>query len=147
MFKLLKQKSGFTLLEVTLALTILSIGLGICLQLFSGSLQAVQKSEKYTDAVFLAQSKMEEWTLKDPLEEVAESGDFGSDYSDFSWHVEVSPYQYAEEPISGQVNNDSKVSINMMQIKVRVSWQEGEKEHGLELISLRTCLEKEAAFL
>lgn len=138
----LKTESGFTLLEVMIALAILGIGLGVCLQLFSGSLNAVKKSGEYTDATFLARHKLEEWLLKaDIKEDDRDSGTFEGDFSKFSWEVNVSPYQYAEENITGNLGaNDNQMEIKMLQINVKITWEEGEKTHQLELATSRVYL-------
>ena len=140
-------ESGFTLLEVMIALAIMGIGLGIVMQLFSGSLQAAYKSGKYTDATLLARQKMEEVLLKNELEEGWESGVFSDDFRDFSWEVQIKPYQYADQPVKGQLGADNQVLIKMLQIEVKVSWEEGEKERRVSLLTLRTILKKETLFL
>lgn len=142
-----KQKeNGFTLLEVMVALAIMSIGLGICMQLFSGSLRAVQKSSQYTDAMFLGQQKMEEWSSKIPLEEGSESGRFDNEFSDYSWSVEVRPYQGEVGNMKGKINEENQLSMEIMQINVRIGWQDGEKERTISLTNLKTLLEKEPVF-
>ena len=142
-----KEQIGFTLLEVMIALAIMGIGLGITMQLFSGSLKAAHKSGQYTDAIFLARQKMEEVLLKTPLEEGWDSGVFNDDFADFSWEVEIKPYEYAAERVKGDLGSDSQMMISMLEIRGKVSWGEGEKEHQLSLVTLRTYLEKETLFL
>lgn len=66
---------GFTLFEVLIAVMILGIALPILFQLFSGTLRSVKKSRDYTQAMALAQQKLEELTVMKgaPLE--PESGE------------------------------------------------------------------------
>ena len=59
----LRATQGFTLFEVLIAVMILGIALPILFQLFSGTLRSVKKSRDYTQAMALAQQKLEELTV------------------------------------------------------------------------------------
>ena len=70
-----RATQGFTLFEILIAVMILGIALPILFQLFSGALRSVKKSRDYTQAIALAQQKIEELTVMKmpPLE--PESGE------------------------------------------------------------------------
>src|SRR4030042_648819 len=61
--------TGFTLMEVVVAMAILSVGITVIIELFSGSLRLVRTSGEYTKAVNYARVKMEEGTVKQPSNE------------------------------------------------------------------------------
>lgn len=45
------SRAGFTLIEVVVALAILSVGLTVIIELFAGGLRLARTSEEYTKAV------------------------------------------------------------------------------------------------
>ena len=117
---------GFTLIEVIVAITILSISLVMVMQLFSAGLKASRASCDYTRAVIYAKDIMEEMSGSSE----SESGKFEDG---FFWEIEVTPYEDSEGAID-----------NLLQIKVKVSWDDvRRKPKSLELVSLRTTESKE----
>ena len=78
-----QPSSGFTLMEVLVALAILAGALVIVSSSWSGNFLRVRKSNLYNNAALLLESKMSELQAKyygKTLEEIpeAEAGDFGS---------------------------------------------------------------------
>lgn len=64
------QSSGFSLLEVMIALAILGIAVVAVFQLFSINLRTTRKAEDYTKAIFYARSLMDEAHIfADPSDE------------------------------------------------------------------------------
>src|SRR4030042_229498 len=76
--------TGFTLMEVVVALAILSVGLTVIIELFAGGLRLARVSEEYTKAVNYARIKMEEIAVKPKMEEGNEEGKFDER---FGWRV------------------------------------------------------------
>lgn len=58
-----KHKSGFSLLELVIAIAVLAVGLIAVLQIFPIGLRASQRAGMLTKAAFLAQNKMEDVKL------------------------------------------------------------------------------------
>ena len=87
------KASGFTLMEVMIAMTILAIALVAIYQLQSQSISMSTDSRFMTTAALLAQSKMVEAEAGSTLVNHKEDGDFGPDYSQYSWHLEVGDTQ------------------------------------------------------
>jgi general secretion pathway protein I len=81
--------SGFTLLEVMFALGLIGIALTVLLTLQSQSLSLANEAKFSTSASFLAQRKMVEIELMDTNDLFSDSGDFGEDFPDYSWELEV----------------------------------------------------------
>lgn len=89
---------GFTLLEVLVALGILSGTLMVVSGSWSGNLLRVRKSNLYNNAALLLESKMSELLAKyngRPLEEIPEeiSGDFGTDYKQYRWDFKTQKFE------------------------------------------------------
>jgi prepilin-type N-terminal cleavage/methylation domain-containing protein len=75
---------GFVLLEILVSVVILGIALAAMLQCFTNGLKAVRRDRVITDAVFLAQSVLDDFEIRPP-EEDAETieGDFGPEFANF----------------------------------------------------------------
>jgi len=87
------KANGFTLIEVLLAMALLAIGLVAVYQSQSQSISMSTDSRFMTTAALLAQSKMVEVEAGSTLANHTEDGDFGSDYSQYIWHLEVGDTQ------------------------------------------------------
>jgi len=88
-----KKASGFTLMEVMIAMTILAIALVAIFQSQSQSISMSTDSRFMTTASFLAQSKMVEVEAASTLDNQTKDGDFGPDYPEYTWHLEVGDTQ------------------------------------------------------
>lgn len=80
---------GFTLLEVMIALAVLSIALVAVFQSQSQSISMITRSRFETTASLLAQSKMAEFEAAKTGDLSSRNGDFGDDYRDYTWEVQV----------------------------------------------------------
>lgn len=89
----LKQAEGFTLIEVMFAIAILAIALVSVFQLQSQSISMSTDSRFMTTAALLAQSKMVEIETASTLSDKSDDGDFGPDYSQYTWHLEIGDTQ------------------------------------------------------
>ena len=89
----LKKAEGFTLMEVMIAITILAIALVSIFQLQSQSISMSTDSRFMTTAALLAQSKMVEIETASTLSNKNDDGDFGPDYSQYTWHLEIGDTQ------------------------------------------------------
>ncbi len=76
-------------MEVMVAMTILAIALVSVFQLQSQSISMASDSRFMTTAALLAQSKMVEMENLSSLTNKSENGDFGPDYPQYAWQVEV----------------------------------------------------------
>lgn len=93
LFKKKREKfsvaSGFTLLEIMIAMAVLAISLVAVFQSQSQSISMISRSRFETTAPLLAQAKMAELEAAGADDLISESGDFGEDYPDYSWEVQV----------------------------------------------------------
>jgi general secretion pathway protein I len=91
-----KTPKGFTLMEVMLAMAILAISLVGVFQSQSQSISMATDSRFLTTAALLAQSKMAEVEAGTALDIGKQDGDFGADYPDYSWNLQISDTQLAK---------------------------------------------------
>ena len=127
----LKNRDGFTLMEVLVAMAILGIGLAILLELFSGGLRSARVSEEYTRALWYGKAKMEEMlTAKDLSEGVTED----TFDSHFSWKSEVTK---ANPSVGQEGSVNATLPVDLYKVTVMVTWQSGQGQRSLEMESLR----------
>lgn len=86
--------SGFTLVEVLVALAILSVSLAVLLQVFGTSLDRLRKSQAEMVAVSLTQSLLAEVGQTIPLRRGEANGSFGNGYH---WRLHVEDYGDADD--------------------------------------------------
>lgn len=85
----LHADSGFTLLEIMVAISIIAIALVSVYRMHSQTITMNFAARFYTTAPMLAQLKIAELETKSVEELTNDSGDFGEDYSGFRWDVVV----------------------------------------------------------
>jgi general secretion pathway protein I len=119
--------SGFSLLEVIVALAIMAIGYITVLNLFSASIKSVGMSDQYMRAVRLANSKLSEMEMMN-YETETFSGSF-KDEKGFNWSLDIEPY---DSPL-----NDPEKNINLSKVILKVFWGENEKQRNVELVTLK----------
>ena len=118
------QSTGFTLLEVMIAVAILAMVLVSLLGLKNRSMQDVMKAERITTATLLAKRMMTEALIKKPLLLSEDEGVFPEDvygvvYKDYRWKKTI-----FATPIP-----------QVMEVRVAVLWKEGERDEMVELVS------------
>jgi general secretion pathway protein I len=133
----LHKDAGFTLLEVMIAIAILGISLVLTLELFGGALSSTSLSRHYTEATFLARHKLEELSLENQLAPGSQQGDFGEEYAAYHWQAEISPYSI---PQLAAVTDESAAQPQVVQISLKVSWEERGRTYSVELVTLNTSI-------
>ncbi len=81
--------SGFTLLEVLIALAILSITLIALSRSQSQSISVTGDSRSITTLTLLANAKMAEVESGTSFGNANEKGDFGTDFPEYAWEVKI----------------------------------------------------------
>ena len=123
-----RARRGFTLIEVLVALIVLSLALSIIFAGVSQNLRSRRAALHYQQAMLLAESKLASIGVEVPLRE----GEFAGDFSDqFHWRTLVTPYH--EE---GRAEPDS-ASLRAWVVTVTVDWGSGDDERSVSLSTLR----------
>ena len=92
-------RGGFTLLEVMIAMAILAIALVAVYRSQSQSVSMAGEARFLTTASLLAKGKMADMERRHPRELTDANGDFGEDFPDYTWRVEVkdTAFQYLKK--------------------------------------------------
>jgi general secretion pathway protein I len=140
MIKLSSQnQSGFTLLEILLAISILGVAITVIMQQFSAGLRIARTSQTYTTATIYAKQKLEELQVEEEMKEKEESGSFDDGYY---FRVSIMPYEeYMEDEEDEELFDH--LPLEMFRLESVVSWKEGEKEKSITLATLKTVKKKE----
>ena len=100
--------SGFTLLEMMIALAIIAIALVAALGSQSQSVSLANEAKFTTTVTYLAQHKMAELEAKKIEDLTSDAGDFGEDFPGYRWELEVSEVAIEEfEMLSDHVKKIS----------------------------------------
>ncbi len=116
------RTGGFTLLEVVVALAILSAGILLLAELFRGSLSLSGSARDLSTAAVYASQRMEE-ALLSPLRAEEESGRFGDRYR---WTVRAT-----------RLPAEEGVPFVPVRFDVAVRWEEGGSVRAVELSASR----------
>lgn len=94
------RKTGFTLIEVLMAMLILSSAVVLLASSWSGSFARIRKTQLKTEVNALLQRKMAEIDLKyrgKPLESIQDAEeDFGSEYPQYRWKLKVKDFVFPD---------------------------------------------------
>ncbi|MBI4654634.1 MAG: prepilin-type N-terminal cleavage/methylation domain-containing protein [Nitrospirae bacterium] len=128
--QLITCNSGFTLLEVLVALAISGIALIVVLQLLSSNLKAISASEDYVSAVIKVEAKMRE--ILD-----------NSNLSEGSWS-EVTPdgYQIDVSIRDAEKDRTQNLRVRLLGVDLTIHWTKGTKHRSLTLKTLKVVNKK-----
>ncbi|MBA4373794.1 MAG: hypothetical protein C0402_13155 [Thermodesulfovibrio sp.] len=124
------KPSGFTLLEVLIAMAVLSIALVAVFELFSSGLRGIAASVDYVEAVVKAEAKMRE-ILDD--EDIAEK----------SWQeTSADGYRFEGQIKKSDTDRTDKLQVELLEVSLTVSWTRGIKDRSLKLKTLKLVNKK-----
>lgn len=119
------KKNGFTLIETVMAMVILSTGILLLANSWSGSFMRVRKTQLSTEVAALLERKMIEVETKyngKPLESIPEeeADDFGSDYPQYSWKMTSKPLEVPNitATMTAQAGGADEMSLTIMRTLV-----------------------------
>jgi general secretion pathway protein I len=126
-----RTDSGFTLLEVIVALAILTAGLLGLFELLSGSLRLSGGARDSTAASLYASQRLEEALLAPSPAEGEESGLFGEKYR-WTTHTSFLP-------------EEEGLPFRPIRIEVTVRWSDGERVRAVNVAATRWDRKREGA--
>ena len=119
------RDTGFTLIEVLVALTILSLSLGVLFGIFSQGLARAQETERETGARMLAQSLLAE-TASSPPQSFGETD--GTTHGGLAWQLKIAPYPQ---------HDDQNAQLHAAIVSATVEWQGTGAPRSLTLTTLQ----------
>ncbi len=163
--RLLDNRSGFTLIEVVIAMTIMFIAFAAILSVQSGSISATTRAKQINIVTMLARNKMIETELaiqgKAFLEIPKETnGNFEEPYQEYKWAIQIKDLEFPNMSgtqqgqgqdqqqgggIADMISNSitSYLSKAMKQIIVTVTWKRGDKEQSTDITMFWVNLNQE----
>jgi len=114
---------GFTLVEVLLAIVILTTGLILVFQGFGVGVRAASLAEKETTACLLAQRVIADLEMQETLTAGTDQGEFEEDYPGYRYETEIT--ESAE--VSG-----------LYEVRIMVFWVQGDQEREITVTKLMT---------
>lgn len=130
----IRRQSGFSLLEVLVAFAILSVSLGVLLQVFATGLRNATLADDYSQATLYAESILAAIGRETPLNEGVRSGPVNDR---FAWRSTVSPYTEGMPDLE-------KARIRVYRISVEVFWSGRIQDRSVMLETLRLGLPEPA---
>jgi len=118
----LQPDSGFTLLEIMVALSIIAIVLVSVYKMQAQTISMNYEARFYATAPLLAQLKIAEVEIENPGEQTADSGDFGDKFPGYRWNVVINDIE------SESLGN---IAENLKQINVNISFNTDEFTYSL----------------
>lgn len=116
---------GFTLLEVMIAISILAISLTVIYGSQSQSVSLATESKFNTAAALLLNMKVAE--LESGIIDLrSDEGDFGEDYPDFRWKIEVDDADLADFDFADDLLRSVKLA------RITVSWENSPFSHSAD---------------
>ena len=115
------RKNGFTLIETVMAMVILSSGIMLLANSWSGSFMRVRKTQLSTEVTALLERKMTEIELEysgKPLDSIPEEteDDFGSEYSQYSWKMTSKEFEVPDisATLTAQAGGADEMALTVM---------------------------------
>lgn len=150
------MKKGFSLIEVMVAIAIMAVAFTAILNFQGQALFMVGRGQRITQATFLARQKMGELLLQIEKEyktqrvfpeDKSESGNFDRPHEKYKWEWTIrkvgipmpggeagAPEAAMFKMVSDQIKN------SVREIKLVISWGEGEKERSIDVVTHITKL-------
>ncbi len=124
------RSEGFTLLEVLVALALLSIALVAILQLFSANLRGIAASEDLAKAAMRAEATMRSVLEDEDIEEKT-----SSETTPDGYRIDVAITNADEK-------RTENLPLKLLQVSLTVHWKNGTKERTLTLKTMKAVTKK-----
>ncbi|MBR0567249.1 prepilin-type N-terminal cleavage/methylation domain-containing protein [Azoarcus sp. L1K30] len=114
-----KTQSGFSLLELLVAFSIMAFSLGALYNASGGSVRNVSDTRNYSRAILLAESVL---AGRDDVE--ASGWNEQGAFQEYQWRVTSTPWP------------DVVGGVSFHRVSVDVGWQDGQRHRNFELVTL-----------
>ena len=142
--KRLQKVKGFFLLEVMVAVAILSIGLVVIIESFSLSLRATNSAYNLSTATLLAQKIVSEVRSGEYPDEGETSGDFGEDWPQFRWKLNSVSIPLSDlHPLEDRAVETEEADL--MKVTISVFWKDRGGQRDLKVTTYLARREWELA--
>ena len=121
--------NGFTLVEILVTLTVLSVALPVLMYSFRNAANGQALSENRTTALYLLKFRMAEIALGGYPDIGEEEGEFGEN-SRFRWHSKI------EDVVSDEIEGLRLISVTL-------TWQEQGREESISMSTYMADREKQ----
>ncbi len=121
-----RRQGGFSLLEVMVAFTILTVSIGVLMQAFGGGVGLLSNAARQGQVVSLARSQLARVGGEWPFQPGVHSGKWQA----YRWRVELQPY-FPEE------GERSLQRTALLKITATVHWSDRGRERAYTLSTLR----------
>jgi general secretion pathway protein I len=129
MLRLRNKHKGFSLLEILVAFSILTVSLGIILKIFSTGISTAQVTGDYTTAVQIAKNLLDKTGNESPLK----AGEIkGSENKFYHWRVTVAPKVFTSPELDLH-----DLPVELFDVAARVWWG-GENKSDDRVVELHT---------
>lgn len=125
------QVGGFSLIEMLVALVVLSLSLGVLYQAAAGATRNVRVAAEYTQAVMVAESVLSEYSYVSE-ENFSAAGAFSRfGYEVFSW-----PAPLPNSELDDSAGQSLEQSAGLQFLKVIVRWEGGSQPREIDLMTV-----------
>lgn len=145
------SRRGFTLLEILVAMAILSISMLALMSISGNTLVVSGRAENVTVATMLARQKMTDIEIElskamkknEFPDEKSEEGTFDEPFEDYSWAMEIrrvelpAPVTGEEGGIQEMVGRQltEEISKTIRELKLTIKWKELEEEQSFDIVT------------
>ncbi len=136
----MKSRRGLTLMEVLLAMLILSTAIVTILPQLRQAARMSRRAKNIVTASQIASNFLQELQLEKKIEEGKEKGTF-DDFEAYSWETEIEKVKMKEafgEGFFAEKNSGAKEMYleRLYRVKLRVFWGEGKADESYEMHTL-----------
>lgn len=147
----LKRNKGFTLLEIMVAMAILSISLVALLSFQGNTMITSGRAEKITEATMLARMRMGEIELEldkglkkgEFPEEKTEEGEFEEPFNNYKWKFSIkgvklpAPVMGDEGSVENLIGRQltEEIAKTVREVKLEIIWSELGEEQSINVVT------------
>ncbi len=129
------RQTGFSLLEILVAFSILSLSLGVLLRIFAGGGHIAATADEYSRAILTAESMLDSLGVEQPLKPGVTQGDLPGGYH---WNVNVFPYPFDQ----GLLGGENQVGFKPFWVELTIEWGDEQDPRAFNLITMRLIPDK-----